>query len=132
MRISGDGYFLHNVFKCWLLHSSWADTKQQNRKHNENNNFEFFILINKSLFNYVRSFLQNSIASFQLHLLTQRIFRMHSFTFSKFIKLFWKLTSMMKNLAPDFYFPSPKIQSKWCASWSFVCWSILKVQFFVN
>jgi len=32
---------------------------------------------------------------------------------------------MMKNIAPDFYFASPKIQSKWCASWSFVCWSIL-------
>ena len=87
MRISGDGYLLHNVFKCWLLHSSWADTKQQNRKHNENNNFEFCILINKSLFIYVISFLQTSISSFQLHLLIKWIFRMRLFTAYWFIKL---------------------------------------------
>ena len=90
------------VFNTWLLQISWADTKQQNRKHNENKIFEFFILINESLFVYVISLLQTSILSFQLHFLKQRIFRMQLFTASWFIKLIQKMTSTMQNFAADF------------------------------
>ena len=52
---------MQNVFNPWLLRISWAEIKQQNRKHNKNKNFEFCILINKSLFIYVISFLQTLI-----------------------------------------------------------------------